>query len=113
MERTMSVEEKIKRAEEIYARRQEGTQRRTAKVTVNNENKKDIKLLKKVIIQIAVSLLIYLVIYIIQNNNYIFSEEFLKKVNEILSYDINFQQIYETIKENINQNIEKFKKQNN
>ena len=43
MERTMSVEEKIKRAEEIYARRQEGAQRKTATVTVNDENKKDIK----------------------------------------------------------------------
>ena len=112
MERTMSVEEKIKRAEEIYARRQEGTQRRTAKVTVNNENKKDMKLLKKMIIQIAVSLLIYLVIYIIQNNNYIFSEEFLKKVNEILSYDINFEQMYENIKQNIEQGINKIKGDN-
>ena len=38
--KTMSVEEKIRRAEEIYARRKEGTQRKTATVTVNNENKK-------------------------------------------------------------------------
>ena len=36
MERTMSVEEKIRRAEEIYARRQQGTQRKTATVSVNN-----------------------------------------------------------------------------
>ena len=101
MERTMSVEEKIRRAEEIYARRQEGTQRRTATVTVNTENKKDIKLLKKMIIQIIVSLLIYLIVYIIQNNNYIFSEEFLKKADEILSYDMNFSQMYLDIKSNI------------
>lgn len=108
MERTMSVEEKIRRAEEIYARRQETNQRKTATVTVNNENKKDIKLLKKMIIQIIISLLIYLSIYIIQNNNYIFSEEFLKKANEILSYDINFSQMYENIKSNIEQGINKF-----
>lgn len=112
MERTMSVEEKIRRAEEIYSRKQEGTQRRTATVTVNNENKKDIKLLKKIIIQIVVSLLIYFVIYIIQNNNYIFSEEFLKKTNEILSYDMNFTQIYENIKQNIEQGINKIKGDN-
>lgn len=112
MERTMSVEEKIRRAEEIYARRQEGTQRRTATVTVNNENKKDIKLLKKMIIQIVVSLLIYLSLYIIQNNNYIFSEEFLKKVNEILSYDMNLVQIYENTKQNIEQGINKFRENN-
>lgn len=112
MERTMSVEEKIKRAEEIYARRQAGAQQRTATVTVNNDNKKDIKLLKKMVIQIVVSLLIYLVVYIIQNNNYIFSEEFLKKANEILSYDMNFSQIYDNIKQNVNQGINKLKENN-
>ena len=101
MERTMSVEEKIRRAEEIYARRQEGTQRKTTTVSVNNENKKDVKLLKKMIIQILISITIYLIIYIIQNNNYIFSEDFLKRANEILSYDMNFKQIYINIKENI------------
>ena len=112
MERTMSVEEKIRRAEEIYARRQEGTQKRTATVTVNNENKKDIKLLKKMIIQIVVSLLIYVVVYIIQNNNYIFSEDFLKKANEMLSYDMNFTQIYENIKQNIEQGINQINGEN-
>lgn len=105
----MSVEDKIKRAEEIYARRQAGTQRRTTTVPINNNNKKDVKLLKKMIIQIAISLVIYLIIYVIQNNNYIFSEEFLKKANELLSYDINFEQMYENIKQNIESNIQKIK----
>ena len=112
MERTMSVEEKIRRAEEIYARRQEGIQRKTATVTVNRGKKKDIKLLKKMIIQILVSLSIYLIIYIIQNNNYIFSEDFIKKTNEILSYDMNFVQIYENIKQNIEQKINELKNNN-
>lgn len=105
----MSVEDKIKRAEEIYARRHEGTQRKTTTVPINNNNKKDVKLLKKMIIQIAISLVIYLIIYVIQNNNYIFSEEFLKKANELLSYDINFEQMYESIKQNIESNIQKIK----
>lgn len=110
MERALSVEEKIRRAEEIYARRQEGSQRRTTTVSINKkENKKDIKLLKKMIIQIVVSLSIYLVIYIIQNNNYIFSEDFIKKINEILSYDVNFQEMYLNIKQGVEQNIEKLK----
>lgn len=113
MERTMSVEDKIRRAEEIYARRHGEAQiRTTAKVTVNKGNKKDIKLLKKMIIQILISLFIYLAIYIIQNNNYIFSEEFLKKANEILSYDMNFTQIYENIKHNIEQGINNLKNSN-
>ena len=105
----MSVEDKIKRAEEIYARRQAGTQRRTTTVPINNNNKKDVKLLKKMIIQIVISLVIYLIIYVIQNNNYIFSKEFLKKANELLSYDINFEQMYENIKQNIESNIQKIK----
>ena len=114
MERAMTIEERIKRAEEIYARRQQINQRKGTTVPINKkQNKKDIKLLKKMTIQIMVSLSIYLVIYIVQNNNYIFSEDFIKKTNEILSYDINFQQMYETVKQNINQNIEKFKNQNN
>ncbi len=101
MERTMTVEEKIRRAEEIYARRQAGISKRTAKVNVNLETKKDLKLLKKMIVQIIISLLIYFTIYIIQNNNYIFSQNFINKAKEILSYDINFQQTYENIKQYI------------
>lgn len=114
MERVMSIEEKIKRAEEIYARRQGNNQRRTTTVSINrNENKKDIKLFKKMIIQILISLAIYLVMYIIQNSNYIFSEDFIKKTNEILSYDMNFEEIYINVKQSIEQNIKKLKINNN
>ena len=101
MERVMSVEEKIRRAEEIYERRQQGNVRKTTTVNVNSQSKKDVKLLKKMIIQIIICLIIYLTFYIIQNNNYIFSESFINKAKEILSYDTNFVQIYETIKNNI------------
>ena len=52
MERTMSVEEKIRRAEEIYERRKQGNTRTVA--TVNVSDKKDIKLLKKMIIQLLI-----------------------------------------------------------
>ena len=113
MERTMSVEDKIKRAEEIYARRREGEQRKTTTVSINNNTKKETKLLKKMIIQIAISLTIYLIIYIIQNNNYIFSEEFIEKTNELLTYDINIEQMYTNLKTNIESKINEFKKQNN
>ena len=99
MERVMSVEEKIRRAEEIYQRRKQGETRPIAKVAVNN--KKDVKLLKKMIIQIIICIVIYLCIYMIQNNQYIFSEDFINKTNEILSYDTNFIEIYETIKNQV------------
>ena len=99
MERIMSVEEKIRRAEEIYERRKQGEYRPVAKVTVND--KKDVKLLKKMIIQILISAFIYLIIFVIQNNQYIFSDDFINKINEILSYDTNFVELYEMIKNNI------------
>ena len=101
----MSVEDKIRRAEEIYVRRKECTMPKTTTVSINNDNKKELKLLKKMVIQIIISLLIYGVIYIIQNNNYIFSQEFLNKVQEVLSYDINFEDFYKNGKNNINQVI--------
>ena len=95
----MSVEEKIRRAEEIYQRRKQGEVRQVAKVSVND--KKDIKLLKKMIIQILICIVIYLCVYVIQNNRYIFSENFINRINEILSYDTNFIELYEGIKNQI------------
>lgn len=108
MDRALSVEEKIKRAEEIYARRHSSEPINRATLRVNeSSNKKDIKLLKKMTIQILICVLIYMVIYIIQNSQFIFSEEFLKKVNEILSYDMNFNEIYTNCSNYIMQFINK------
>ena len=100
MERTISVEEKIRRAEEIYARRKQESSRPITTVSVN-QNKKDLKLLKKMIIQIIICISIYWGIYMIQNGQYVFSEDFLNKANEILSYDTNFVEVYEMLKNNI------------
>ena len=101
MERAISVEERIRRAEEIYEKRRQGENRPITKVNVNNTQKKDIKLLKKMIIQILVCISIYLVIYAIYNNKYVFSEDFIKKANEILSYDTNFGELYQNAKNQI------------
>lgn len=98
MERAISVEERIRRAEEIYEKRRQGETRPITKVNVNNTHKKDLKLLKKMIVQILVCISIYLVIYAIYNNKYVFSEDFIKKANEILSYDTNFGELYENAK---------------
>ena len=101
MERAMTVEERIRRAEEIYERRKrnEGltvVQEKECKKEKNE--KKDIKLLKKMVIQLMICICIYLVIYTIQNKQYIFSEDFINKVNEIISYDIDFKKLYEDSK---------------
>lgn len=99
MERTISVEEKIRQAEEIYEKRRQGLNKPIATVNVNNEEKKDIKLLKKMIIQLLICISIYFVIYTIKNNQYVFSEDFTNKLNEILSYDTNFIQLYDYLKD--------------
>ena len=101
MERTLSPDEKIKRAEEIYYRKKiQATNRTSARVNVSN--KKDFGLLKKMFLQIAICVLIYIIFYMIQNTNYIFSEDVIKKTNEILSYDINIQKLYSQAKEKFN-----------
>lgn len=94
MERTLNSEEKIKRAEEIYARRRNGyTKRNVATVNVS-EGKKNYSLFKKMVIQIGICLVIYFTLYIVQNSNYIFSQDIINKTKEILSYDINIQEIW-------------------
>ncbi len=102
MEKILSVEEKIRRAEEIYARRMAGNIKPTPIVNVSKE-KKDIKLLKKMIIQLLICISIYFVIYTIQGHGYVFSEDFTNKVNELLSYDTNFEEILNHIKNFVNQ----------
>lgn len=99
MERVMTVEEKIRRAEEIYQKRRQGEARPVAKVTVND--KKDIKLLKRMLIQILICVVIYLIFYMVQKHEYVFSEDFMNKADEILSYDTNFMALYDMVKEQI------------
>ena len=111
MERVMSIEEKIKKAEEIYYRRN----------NLNIENikqpkkvRKNMKLFNKMIRQIIICLLIYTVFYLINTNNYIFSQDFINKTREILSQDINFSQIYSSILNTINQdNLNQIEQQEN
>lgn len=98
MERTLSVDEKIRRAEEIYQRKKMQNERR-AYATVNVRQKPEHKTIKKMLLQIAICFVIYLIYYLIQNSNYIFSEDVLNKTKEILSYNINFQEKWNEWKE--------------
>ncbi len=103
MERAMSVEDKIRRAEEIYYRRKNQEMPARENVKRLGKEKKNIKLFKKMIKQIIICLIIYGIFYLIINNNYIFSEDFTGKAREILSQDINFSQIYSFISNKINE----------
>ncbi len=96
MERTLSPEEKIKRAEEIYAKRRSGYTARNV-ATVNVSEEKNYGLFKKMILQIAICLVIYFIFYLIQNSNYVFSENVINKTKEILSYDINIPELCTSI----------------
>ena len=102
MEKTMSVEEKIRKAEEIYYRRKGvNNEQKYVKREQVDESKKDVKLLKKMVVQILICLIIYAVFYIIQNNQFVFSQDFINKAKEVLSYDTNFEKMFENIKNNI------------
>ena len=94
MERTITSEERIKRAEEIYQRRRMQNGIKVPTSQVNAGNKVQYGMLKKVILQVLICMLIYFIFYLIKNSNYIFSEEVVNKTREFLSYDINFQGIY-------------------
>lgn len=94
MERTITSEERIRRAEEIYQRRRMQNGIKVPTSQVNAGNKVQYGMLKKVILQILICMLIYFIFYLIKNSNYIFSEEVVNKTREFLSYDINFQGIY-------------------
>lgn len=94
MDRAITDEEKIRRAIEISERRNQNYHRReTARVNVNN-NKKDYKLFKKMLLQIVICLLIYLIFHLISTTNYAFSDEVIKNTNTILNYDINLEKKY-------------------
>ena len=98
----MSVEEKIRKAEEIYYRRKGvNNEQKYVKREQVDESKKDVKLLKKMVVQIVICLIIYAAFYIIQNNQFVFSQDFINKAKEVLSYDTNFEKMFENIKNNI------------
>lgn len=106
MERALSQEERIRRAEEIYNRRKHDRNDKFYYYSKPEKNNVAIKtrLTKKVIIQLIACLLIYLVIYVIQNSDYIFSKEVSEKINQFLSYDVQFTKIYDDVNEYLKNN---------
>lgn len=110
MEKIMSTEDRIRRAEELYEKRckQRGNNnynigsssinRSNDKENILTKEEKDIKLLKKIITQVIICALIYFISFVLINNNYIFSEDFKNKANEILSYDLDINTMYNDVK---------------
>lgn len=105
MERVLTQEERIRRAEEIYLRRRNvRPQYRETRETANNKQApigRNIKLFKKMILQIVICLLLYCIFYLIYDTNYSFSDKTISKTQEILNYDINFSEIYNYFSEKV------------
>lgn len=93
MERVFSDEEKLRRAIEISQRRN-NSYNNTYSTRVNVNDKKDYKLFRKMILQIIICLLIYIIFHLITTTNYAFSDDVIKNTNNILNYDINFEKMY-------------------
>ena len=72
---------------------------------VNSNSKDKYKLYKKLILQIAICFVVYFIFYLIKNSNYIFSEDFINKTRDFLSYDINFGNVYNSAIEYYNNNM--------
>ncbi len=85
----MSEEEKIKKAEEISARRNN----RIPASNINSSPTRKLSLLSKTFIQVICSMCIFGIIYFINQNNSIAIE----KIKPILSQDTDFVQIYNQI----------------
>lgn len=115
MERALTPEEKIRRAEEIYQRRRgQYSYGRECRIEASSRDKtKNFSLLKKMFLQIAICLVIYFIFYLIQNSNYIFSEDVINQTKQILSYDIDIVSMYEQTMSFISNQMEGLKPEDN
>lgn len=108
MERTISQEERIRRAEEIYNRRYENRNNYYTNSHSNSRKEKNIsetikqRMAKKMVMQMLICVIIYGMVYVIQHSNQLFSENILEKTKEILAYDISFDNLYGKISEYFN-----------
>lgn len=103
MERILTSDERLRKAEEMYYRKRGETVKKSNKTEGTPiSNKK--YLLKKMIIQISICFIVYCSYYVIKNYNFIFSEEVINKTREVLSYDVNLQEIYYKVANYINSN---------
>ena len=118
MDRVYSQDERIRRAEEIYARRQNMKREmaRSRSATLNVSRPKKFKFFKKIILQIVICVLIYCIYHLINTTSYSFSNDVLDKTKGVLSYDTDFYSIYSqttnSISEFWNKNILSNEEQN-
>ena len=95
MERAMSVEERIRRAENIYNKRNGGYSTAVPKETPSKKKKKS----KRLFMQIFVCLAIYVIFYAVTNREYIFSEQFRNEVSVFFNEKIKISELYSKAKD--------------
>ncbi len=99
MEKIIDRDERIRRAEELYVRRQlQNEIRKNANIRTNRKRKNPIK---RLIVQIVICSVIYSVYYITKNYKEILPQAWIYKISDVLEYDINFQKVYEDFKGNM------------
>ena len=110
MEKIISPEERIKRAEEIYYRRKLNNNdvRMPSSQVKGGKEKRQISLYRKMLIQILICILIYLIFSAIKEANYLFSSNIINKTKEFLNSDINFEVISNNISKFFEENKDKF-----
>ena len=121
MEKNISVEERIKRAEERYyntlnrdynnIKNEDNIQSNKKNITERTNKKRTLK--RKVLTQIVICLIAYGIFYCINNTNSLFSNDMKQKTKEILNTDINFSQIYSNLKCNIEKFFQNIQTNNN
>lgn len=112
MERVMTPEERIRKAEEIYYRRRsQGI--RVSSNSVNVGNKGKISLGRKMIIQIVICLVIYCSFTSIKKYDNMFSQNIVRTTKNFLEYDINLGKLYSQCVEYFNNNFNNIIKNNN
>lgn len=95
MERVLSLEDKIRKAEEIYYRRK-NQQMPTMVTQKNTDNNIKQKILKRITTQVLVSVCIFTGVFALLNNN-TYSEKIKTNIDTLLSYNIDFESIYAQI----------------
>ena len=93
MERVISQDERIRRAEELYERRKNQIEYRNS-ATVNVHKPNNNKLTKKLIKQFIICLIIYASYYALKNTPNLVSQEVMYRISDVLEYDINIQELY-------------------
>lgn len=100
MDRMLTQEERIRRAEEIYNRRRYENRATYSEIPRKKVYKDDSikikhKMVKKMVVQIIICMLIYFSVYGLQQSNLFASDQVKEKTKEVLNYDIGFEKLQE------------------